>query len=107
VQALKGAFAGRTAAIRTKGIDFLIDKGVVMAGTPDQVTAQIERFYENVGGFGHILMMQQAGFMSHEDTVRSMTLFAREVYPRIRHLGTSAGTDDENATKPAASAAKP
>jgi hypothetical protein len=32
-------------------------------------------------------MMQQAGFLSHERTVRSMTLFAKEVYPRVKHLG--------------------
>jgi hypothetical protein len=31
-------------------------------------------------------MMDQAGFMSHERTVRSMTLFAREVYPQIKDL---------------------
>jgi hypothetical protein len=29
-------------------------------------------------------MMQQAGHLSHEETVKSMTLFAKEVYPRIR-----------------------
>ena len=88
VRALKGEFAGRTAAIRQKGLDFQIDAGVVMAGTPDQVTEQIMRFYDRVGGFGHLLCMLQAGFLDHAETVKSMTLFSREVYPRIRHLGT-------------------
>ena len=31
-------------------------------------------------------MMQQAGFLDHQRTVRSMTLFAKEVLPRIVHL---------------------
>jgi hypothetical protein len=29
-------------------------------------------------------MMQQGGAMPHEDTVRSMTLFAKEVMPRLK-----------------------
>jgi alkanesulfonate monooxygenase SsuD/methylene tetrahydromethanopterin reductase-like flavin-dependent oxidoreductase (luciferase family) len=87
VRALKGEFSGRTATIRQRGMDYLIDSGVVMAGTPDDVVAQITRFHDRVGGFGHLLCMLQAGFLSHEETVRNMTLFAREVYPRIRHLG--------------------
>jgi len=32
-------------------------------------------------------MMNQAGFMTAEETRRSMELFAKEVYPAIRHLG--------------------
>jgi hypothetical protein len=34
-------------------------------------------------------MMQQAGFLDHKRTVRSMTLFAREVYPQIKDLPPS------------------
>ena len=35
-------------------------------------------------GVGHLLMMNQAGFMTHEETRRSMELFATEVYPELR-----------------------
>ena len=62
------------------------DLGVVMYGTPDQVAAQIRQEYERVGGFDHLLMMMQAGFLDHKSTVRNMTLFAKEVYPQIRDL---------------------
>jgi hypothetical protein len=31
-------------------------------------------------------MMQQAGHLDHKRTVRSMTMFAKEVYPQIRDL---------------------
>jgi hypothetical protein len=42
--------------------------------------------HEHVGGFGHLLMMSQAGFLDHEETVKGMTMFAREVYPRLREI---------------------
>jgi alkanesulfonate monooxygenase SsuD/methylene tetrahydromethanopterin reductase-like flavin-dependent oxidoreductase (luciferase family) len=86
VQALKGVYAGRTEAVRSQGIDYLIDQGIVIAGTPDKVAARIRLFYDQVGGFDHLLMMQQAGFLDHRRTVQSMTLFAKEVYPRIKNL---------------------
>jgi alkanesulfonate monooxygenase SsuD/methylene tetrahydromethanopterin reductase-like flavin-dependent oxidoreductase (luciferase family) len=86
VQALQGKYAGRTAAVRGRGIEYLMEQGIVIAGTPDQVAVQIERFHGLVGGFDHLLLMQQAGFLDHEHTVRSMTLFATEVYPRIKAL---------------------
>jgi alkanesulfonate monooxygenase SsuD/methylene tetrahydromethanopterin reductase-like flavin-dependent oxidoreductase (luciferase family) len=57
-----------------------------MYGTPDQVAKQVRRFYDRVGGFDHLLVMQQAGFLDHARTVRSMTLFAKEVLPQIRDL---------------------
>jgi alkanesulfonate monooxygenase SsuD/methylene tetrahydromethanopterin reductase-like flavin-dependent oxidoreductase (luciferase family) len=57
-----------------------------MYGTPDSVAAQIKRFYDRVGGFDHLLMMQQAGFLDHKRTVRSMTLFAKEVMPQVAGL---------------------
>ena len=45
---------------------------------------QITEFSDAVGGLGHLLMMGQAGHMSHEDTVENLTLFAKEVMPRLR-----------------------
>lgn len=86
VQALRGKFTGRTDEMRKQSLDVLREEGVAMYGTPDQVAAQIKRFYEKVGGFDHLLMMQQAGMLDHKSVVRSMTLFAKEVYPQIKDL---------------------
>ena len=86
VNALRGEYSGRTDAMRTKTVDFLKEQGVLMYGTPDSVAAQVKRFYDKVGGFDHLLMMQQAGSLDHATTVKSMTLFAKEVYPQIRDL---------------------
>ena len=86
VQGLKGAFSGRTDAMRAQGLEFQRDQGVVMYGTPDQLVAQVKRFYDLVGGFDHLLMMMQAGFLDHKRTVSNIKLFAKEVYPRIKDL---------------------
>ena len=34
-------------------------------------------------------MMGQAGFMAYDETMRSMSLFAQEVYPRLKELTAS------------------
>ena len=64
-------------------------RGNVFAGTPDQVFEQIKHFWEYAGGFGHLLMMGQAGFLSYEETITSMQLFTQEVYPRLQELTAS------------------
>jgi len=86
VKALQGAYSGRTDAVRAKGLEYQREQGVLVYGTPDSVAKQIKRFYDLVGGFDHLLMMQQAGFLSHERTVKSMTLFAKEVAPQLKDL---------------------
>ncbi|HEY7384269.1 MAG TPA: LLM class flavin-dependent oxidoreductase [Beijerinckiaceae bacterium] len=90
VKALQGAYSGRTDAMRSLKLEDQREKGVIMYGTPDSVVEQVKRFYDRVGGFDHLLMMQQAGFLDHQRTVRSMTLFAKEVYPRIKDLPRTA-----------------
>ena len=73
---------------RAYGDDYrtLASKGILIAGTPDQMIEKIAYLHERCNT-GHLLMMNQAGFMSAERTRRSMELFAREVYPAIRNLG--------------------
>ena len=53
----------------------------MFAGTPDQVLKQFEKFYDHVGGFGHLLVAGQSGFLNHEDTVHGIQMLAREVLP--------------------------
>ena len=86
VKALQGAYTGRTDAVRAKGMDYQREQGVLMYGTPDSVAKQVKRYYDLVGGFDHLLMMQQAGHLDHKSVVSSMTLFAKEVYPQIKDL---------------------
>jgi alkanesulfonate monooxygenase SsuD/methylene tetrahydromethanopterin reductase-like flavin-dependent oxidoreductase (luciferase family) len=65
-------------------VENAIKTGLMMAGTPDQVVKQIRKIYDYVGGFGHILLMGQAGFLDHQETVLGIKTFAREVYPRLK-----------------------
>jgi alkanesulfonate monooxygenase SsuD/methylene tetrahydromethanopterin reductase-like flavin-dependent oxidoreductase (luciferase family) len=58
----------------------------MFCGTPDQVYNQIADFVEHCGGMGNLLMMGHAGPMSHEDTVENLTIFAQEVYPRLKAM---------------------
>jgi alkanesulfonate monooxygenase SsuD/methylene tetrahydromethanopterin reductase-like flavin-dependent oxidoreductase (luciferase family) len=73
-------------ALRQISLEEQREHGVVIYGTPDQVAAQIRREYDRVGGFDHLLMMMQAGFLDHKRTVSNIRLFAKDVYPQIRDL---------------------
>jgi alkanesulfonate monooxygenase SsuD/methylene tetrahydromethanopterin reductase-like flavin-dependent oxidoreductase (luciferase family) len=82
---MRGAALDQHASLRDKmQVDKAIEAGIMFAGTPDQVYRQIKRFYDHVGGFGHVLNMGQAGFLDHEETVHGIKMFAREVYPRLK-----------------------
>lgn len=89
VLALKGAFSGRSDAMRSRGMEFLREEGIMCYGTPDQVVAQIKTLHERVGGFDHLLMMMQAGYMDNKRTVSNIRMFAKEVYPQIKGLARS------------------
>jgi alkanesulfonate monooxygenase SsuD/methylene tetrahydromethanopterin reductase-like flavin-dependent oxidoreductase (luciferase family) len=87
-QIMKGARGGAGIPLVPK-LDEQMARGNVFAGTPDQVFAQIKSFWEYCGGFGHLLMMGQAGFLSYAETTASMRLFTAEVYPRLQELTAS------------------
>ena len=75
---------GRPVDIYHCTVQDLIDAGVMFCGTPDQVYRQIVDFTEYCGGMGNLLMMGHAGYLSHEDTVDNLTLFAKGVMPRLK-----------------------
>ena len=74
-------------------LDDQMARGNVFAGTPDQVYEQIKSLYDYSGGFGHLIMMGQAGFLSMPETLRSMELFSKEVAPRLKALTASYAHD--------------
>ena len=86
---------GKPIVHRTASIPELIRAGVVFAGTPDQVFEQIAELYDFVGGFDHLLAMMHGGPLGHADTVKSMTLFSREVLPRLAALKPPQGREAE------------
>jgi alkanesulfonate monooxygenase SsuD/methylene tetrahydromethanopterin reductase-like flavin-dependent oxidoreductase (luciferase family) len=84
VKMLRGAEHPLSAFAKGANYDSAIAGGFMFAGTPDQVLAQIKKHYDHTGGWGHLLIMGQAGFLEHEDTVVGIRTFAREVYPRLK-----------------------
>ncbi|MEO9188811.1 MAG: LLM class flavin-dependent oxidoreductase [Acetobacteraceae bacterium] len=80
----RGAEHPLAAFKRGASVQGAIDSGIMVAGTPDQVFAQVKALYERVGGFGHLLNMGQAGFLEHDETVVGIRTFAEEVYPRLK-----------------------
>ena len=75
---------GRAINIHACSVDDLIDAGILFCGTPDEAYDQIAAFCDHCGGMGNLLMMGQAGFLTHEQTVDNLTLFSREVLPRLK-----------------------
>ncbi|MSQ73480.1 MAG: LLM class flavin-dependent oxidoreductase [Betaproteobacteria bacterium] len=75
---------GRAVGLAHASVQDLIDTGLMFVGTPDQVYEQIARYCDVVGGLGNFIAMCQAGELSHEDTVDNLTLFSREVMPRLK-----------------------
>jgi alkanesulfonate monooxygenase SsuD/methylene tetrahydromethanopterin reductase-like flavin-dependent oxidoreductase (luciferase family) len=79
---------GRPFDVKKATIEEFIDAGLAFAGTPDMVLRQIKDFHDHVGGFLHLLIMGQGGYISHADTVANLTLFSREVLPRLAELSS-------------------
>ena len=77
---------GKPVSPATASVAELMRAGTVIAGTPDEVFAQIKDLYHYLGGFAHLLAMMHGGTLSHADTVKSLTLFSREVLPRLDEL---------------------
>ena len=65
-------------------IDMRIDSVLMVCGTPDQCYRQIADFIAYTGGLGNLLVMAQAGFLGHADTIDSLTLMAKEIMPRLK-----------------------
>ena len=77
---------GRSVDITKGSVQDFIDSGTVFAGTPDQVFEQIKQFNAQVGGLGNLIIMGQGGTLGYEDTCDNLSLFAKEVMPRLPEL---------------------
>src|SRR3989442_12651581 len=86
VNAMKGSNPGIFKMFQTPTLPGLMENGLVFAGNPDSVYRQVKKMYDHVGGFGHLLMMGQAGFLGHHANVKGMELFSPREYPQLRGL---------------------
>jgi limonene 1,2-monooxygenase len=61
-------------------ISFINDNGVGVIGTAEQARKQIERLWDQSGGFGSLLVNAN-DWANTQDTLRSAEIFAQEVFP--------------------------
>jgi alkanesulfonate monooxygenase SsuD/methylene tetrahydromethanopterin reductase-like flavin-dependent oxidoreductase (luciferase family) len=66
----------------------LLDGGYIVVGSPDTVVNRLGELQATLG-FGQIIGLFALGDMPHERTVANMELFASEVMPVLRPLGTA------------------
>jgi alkanesulfonate monooxygenase SsuD/methylene tetrahydromethanopterin reductase-like flavin-dependent oxidoreductase (luciferase family) len=66
--------------------DRFIDSGFFICGDPDTVYEGIKRFYDDVGGFGTLLLITGKDWATREQRTRSMERFMAEVAPRLAGL---------------------
>jgi alkanesulfonate monooxygenase SsuD/methylene tetrahydromethanopterin reductase-like flavin-dependent oxidoreductase (luciferase family) len=86
VRAMRGGILPTFRPLAEASAEELIERGVIFAGNPDSVYGQIKRFSDHVGGLGNLIIMGQGGALSHDETISNLTLFSKEVYPRLREL---------------------
>jgi alkanesulfonate monooxygenase SsuD/methylene tetrahydromethanopterin reductase-like flavin-dependent oxidoreductase (luciferase family) len=67
-------------------IDSMADAGSIIVGDPDAVYERLRSTYEEMGGFGVLLLMVGRDIGSRRQRVRSLKLFMDEVAPRLAVL---------------------
>jgi len=79
---------GRDSVLNKPGVtaEMAMAGGRMYAGNPDTVYKQIVDFYEKVGGFGQLIMVGKTGFITHAEAVKNITMFSKEVLPRLREI---------------------
>ena len=74
-------------------VEYLIDSGFAVIGTPDDCIAQIDRLQRQSGGFGCFLQLHH-NWAKWAETKRSYELIAEYVIPKVNRL-----TDDRLASE--------
>ena len=67
-------------------MNYMIDRGAFFCGDPDTVYNQIKELYDEIGGFGVLLLIAGKDWGNREQRHRSMRLFMSDVAPRLAQL---------------------
>ena len=71
----------------------LMREGTVVAGTPSQVTEQLEEVVRSLH-VGHLMLLNQFGSVPHELAVPNIKKTATEVLPNLKHIWDEEGWED-------------
>jgi hypothetical protein len=63
----------------------------------DSLYRQILEFQEKAGRFEHLILASRSGFMTRAEAKKGLTLFAKEVLPRLRKVVPGRGHQDRDA----------
>lgn len=74
-----------------RAIDHLVEAGIYIVGSPDDVTRQLTRFYADTGGFGTLLLAGGKDWATRERRHRALRMFMRDVAPRLKDLDRDLG----------------
>ena len=74
----------------TTPMEKMRDDGFVLVGTPDRVYQDLMAQYEEYGGFGTFMAIVRMGAMPQELVLRNVSLFGKEVIPRLHALKAKA-----------------
>lgn len=66
-------------------MDYLVDMGYLLIGSPDEVAAQIREAAKNLN-FGQLLTLLQFGNMNRETAFYNTEMFAKYVMPQIKDI---------------------
>jgi limonene 1,2-monooxygenase len=64
-------------------VESIIKSGLAVIGTPDDAVRQIQRLFNQSGGFGSYLLLDH-GWASWQASLESYALFSREVFPLFK-----------------------
>jgi alkanesulfonate monooxygenase SsuD/methylene tetrahydromethanopterin reductase-like flavin-dependent oxidoreductase (luciferase family) len=73
----------------SRNFDYLLEGGMILCGTPDDLVEQIRR-YEEVGAT-QMLMGISIGDIGHDEVLRSIDLIGQEVIPQFERSPRPAG----------------
>jgi alkanesulfonate monooxygenase SsuD/methylene tetrahydromethanopterin reductase-like flavin-dependent oxidoreductase (luciferase family) len=94
---VRGLEVARTKSGSSRTVDELMNLGIVVFGSPETVRQRLAEAHARLG-YGRLIGLLHFGTLSHELTVKNMTLFSEEVLPFIRTLGAGANGQNGRAT---------
>lgn len=71
--------------------DYMADVGSIFVGDPDSVYQGLKGAYDEMGGFGVLLLMVGKDAGTRQQRMRSMRLFMQQVAPRLAELDPDRG----------------
>ena len=86
---LRGVLGSGMRPLGNTSYEDLLAQGQAVVGSPSSVAKRLGELYDDLGGFGQIIGLFAIGPSTHEQVMRSAELFATEVMPVLRPLGSA------------------